>query len=169
MNKSRKLLINKIDTFFELPKEEQREVLVHLYEERQLTWSKIADILGTYLNKVTRLANKLEIKFRTRSENQALALKTGRHKHPSKGGHKEETKVKISESTYENWKNKSQEERDRLKSIAVENWNNKSDKEIKEFSKELVILDKKASTKKISNKILNQDIFEVIDLLPQNS
>ena len=42
-----------------------------------------------------------------------------------------------------------------------------SDKEIKEFSKELVILDKKASTKKISNKILNQDIFEVIDLLPQ--
>ena len=42
-----------------------------------------------------------------------------------------------------------------------------SDKEIKVFSKELVILDKKASTKNISNKILNQDIFEVIDLLPQ--
>jgi site-specific DNA-methyltransferase (adenine-specific) len=43
-----------------------------------------------------------------------------------------------------------------------------SEKEIKIFSKELVFLNKKTSAKKIVNKILNQDIFEVVDLLPQN-
>jgi site-specific DNA-methyltransferase (adenine-specific) len=42
-----------------------------------------------------------------------------------------------------------------------------SEKEIKKFSKELVFLNKKTSVKKIKNRILNQDIFEVIDLLPQ--
>jgi len=43
-----------------------------------------------------------------------------------------------------------------------------SEKEIKRFSKELVFLDKKTPAKKIINRILNQDIFEVVDLLPQN-
>ena len=43
-----------------------------------------------------------------------------------------------------------------------------SQKEITKFSKELVYLDKKTSAKQIKNRILNQDIFEVVDLLPQN-
>lgn len=43
-----------------------------------------------------------------------------------------------------------------------------SEIEIKKFSKELLTINKIASVKKIKNKILNQDIFEVIDLLPEN-
>lgn len=42
-----------------------------------------------------------------------------------------------------------------------------SEKEIIQLSKELVTVTKKTSVKEITNKIINQDIFEVLDLLPQ--
>jgi site-specific DNA-methyltransferase (adenine-specific) len=43
-----------------------------------------------------------------------------------------------------------------------------SEKEIKSFSKKLLLLDKNVTANKIKNKIINQDIFDAIDLLPEN-
>lgn len=43
-----------------------------------------------------------------------------------------------------------------------------SNKEIKKISKQLVTLDKTASTEEFTNRTINQDIFEAIDFLPDN-
>jgi len=43
-----------------------------------------------------------------------------------------------------------------------------SNKELSKFSKRLVVLNKKASVKKITNKTINQDVFSAIDFLPDN-
>ena len=43
-----------------------------------------------------------------------------------------------------------------------------SNKEIAKFNKRLVSLDKKASIKEITNSTINQDVFSVIDFLPDN-
>lgn len=124
-----KSLESKISKYFSsLPEQEKKDTLNTLYHDYELSWGAIAEMAGTYTNKILREAKKLKIKFRDKSEAQKTALKSNRHKHPTKGTkHSEKTKTKISEGVHESWKNLTPEEKEERSRIAREQWKNMSE------------------------------------------
>lgn len=105
-----------------------------LYHKRGMSWGEIAKIVGTYPNRIRRDAKYLGIKSRTKSEAQALALKEGRHPHPTEGKeHSETTKIKISDAMADSWDNLTDEQREERSQIGKEQWSKKSPQEIAEF------------------------------------
>ena len=66
----------------------------HYYEDKK-SWKEIAELLGTYPNRVRRDATKLGIESRTKSDAQKIALSEGKAEHPTAGKKQsEETKMK---------------------------------------------------------------------------
>ena len=73
-----------------------KEFLIKEYLENKRSFSSIAKQLGTYPNKIRRPAISMGIQPRDKASAQKNALKSGRHKHPTKGkGHSQKTKEKI--------------------------------------------------------------------------
>ncbi len=73
------------------------EFVINKYADNESTYS-IAKELGTYPKKIERILKKNNIKLRSKSESQKLALKAGRCEHPTKGKKRsEEKKINISE------------------------------------------------------------------------
>jgi very-short-patch-repair endonuclease len=98
------------------------EYVINRYNENQSTYS-IAKELNTYPKKIERILKKNNIKIRSKSESQKLALKNGRTKHPTKGKVRtEEEKLNISEGVYRNWQNKSEEEKQKISEQAKKRW-----------------------------------------------
>jgi very-short-patch-repair endonuclease len=109
-------------------------------EYSKRSFADIAKELGTYANAVRRLAIKLGIKPKDKSEAQAQALKSGRHGHPTKGRERSaKERIAISEGVAKSWKNLTEDEynerveqgrqqwanmtkteRDRLQTLAME-------------------------------------------------
>ena len=109
-----------------------REYLIEQYVNSKRSFADIASEFNTYPNKIRREAIRFGIKPRDKSNAQKNALKSGRHKHPTKGTQRsKETKIKISNRVSENWKNISQEEYDRRIKQAQKRWENmpQSDKD----------------------------------------
>ena len=74
------------------------------YHEDNKSWKEIADMLGTYPNRVRRDAKKLGVVSRNKSDAQKVALSEGKVCHPTAGKKQsEETKLKISESQGKIW------------------------------------------------------------------
>lgn len=91
---------------------EKKRQLNQLYHNDNKSWEQIATDMGTYPNKIRRLATKLGIKSKTQSEAQVASLATGRREHPTAGKQRtEETKIKISESQAKIWENLTKQER----------------------------------------------------------
>jgi len=83
---------------------------------------------------VRRDAIRLGVKGRTKSEAQALALSTGRHKHPTRGKKRpDDVRVKISESVSDDWENMPPEEREAKRQEGRERWAKMSDVDKAEF------------------------------------
>ena len=98
------------------------EFVINKYADNESTYS-IAKELGTYPKKIERILKKNNIKLRSKSESQKLALKAGRCEHPTKGKKRtEEEKVNISEGVYNNWQNKTKEERKEISRKAKQRW-----------------------------------------------
>lgn len=117
-----------------MSQEEKYKFLHGQYEVDNLSWGEIAENCGTYSNKIRRDAKKLGIKSKSRAEAQSLALKNGRHKHPTKGTkHSEETLLKISEKLANSWDNISDAEREKRSETARKQWNEKTEEEKKQF------------------------------------
>lgn len=115
-----------------------KEWLEEQYASR--SFADIAKEVGSYSNAVRRLAIKLGIKARDKSEAQAQALKSGRHGHPTRGRKRSaDEKIAISEGVAKSWKNLTEDEyndrveqgrqqwanmsktdRDRLQNLAME-------------------------------------------------
>lgn len=128
---SLKQLIKQIDNF---NTDVQKSILSDLYNTHNLSWPEIAELADSYPNKIRRLANKLGIKSRTRNEAQSVAIKTNRHKHPTKGvGHKESAKVKISDNISAYFDKMTDKEREKLSKRAKALWDKKSDLEKKQL------------------------------------
>ena len=107
----------------------------HYYEDKK-SWKEIAELLGTYPNRVRRDATKLGIESRTKSDAQKIALSEGKAEHPTAGKKQsEETKMKISESQGKVWDNLSEKEREHRSKIGTESWNKKTNEEKDEFFK----------------------------------
>jgi very-short-patch-repair endonuclease len=134
MNKLPKSLVNKANQYSELSDTKKSELLDSLYNDYSLSWSNIAKLCGTYPNKVRRDAKSFDIESRSKSEAQSLALKTGRHSHPTKDkGHSEETKIQISDKVADIWDSLSENEKSKRRLDALKRWNEKSPEEIAEF------------------------------------
>tara|TARA_R110000765_G_scaffold77281_5_gene151844 strand:+ start:192 stop:971 length:780 start_codon:yes stop_codon:yes gene_type:complete len=98
--------------------------VVKQYGENFSTYS-IAKELDTYPKKIERILKKNGIKLRSRSEAQALAIKSGRAKHPTEGTERsDEQKLKISEGKANHWKNMSKEDREAVSQASKERWDN---------------------------------------------
>jgi very-short-patch-repair endonuclease len=121
-------------SYDELTKEEKKKILKQEYVEELNSFAEIAKKHNTYANKLRRDAIKFELPVRSKSEAQSIALKSGRHDHPTKGKNRsEETKQKIGMSVLESWENISEEELLRRKNLALENWNKLSEQEKKDI------------------------------------
>ena len=82
MNNSLRLLAKKYNTLTDTQK---KAFLNEAYHGADLSYPVIAEACGTYANKVRRDGVRLGIKSKDKSQAQKTALKSGRHKHPTKG------------------------------------------------------------------------------------
>jgi very-short-patch-repair endonuclease len=105
-------------------------LLQQLYINKQKSFADIAQDYDTYPNKVRRDAKKFNIQIRNKAEAQKNALRTGKHKHPTKGIQRPQTvKNKIGESVMTSWENLSAKELDVRKQKCKENWAKLSEEE----------------------------------------
>lgn len=106
---------------------EKRSFLLKYYENSKKSFKDIADMCGTYSNKLRRDAIKFNIKIRDKSEAQRNALKTGKAPHPTKGKQRsEDTKNKIGMSVLNSWENMDDKTLEKRKKKAKQNWENLS-------------------------------------------
>ena len=125
MTKLPKSLQSIADNFDEAEEKKQFKFINDCYTKRDMSYSEIAEICGTYPNKIRRLHKKGGGEPRSRSSAQSLALSQGRHAHPTKGkGHSLESKQKIGESMSKVWDELSPEELEYRKQIGREVWDN---------------------------------------------
>lgn len=107
---------------------EKKHLLVQQYEKNNKSFQDIAQMFGTYANKVRRDAIKYGIKIRDKSNAQKNALKTGKATHPTKGvSRSEETKNKIGISVMKSWEDLDAQTLQKRKDTAKKNWENLSE------------------------------------------
>jgi very-short-patch-repair endonuclease len=112
---------------------DKQKLLTKLYIDQGLSFHDIATQLDTYPNKVRRDAMKFQIPIRDKSTAQQNALKTGKHKHPTKG-HKrsEQVKNKIGKSVMDSYESLPDDQKDIRKEKARQRWDSLSEDEKKE-------------------------------------
>lgn len=104
-----------------------KEYIHKHYIELQKSPPQIAEELGTYSNKVRRAIIKYGYSLRDRSEAQAIALQSGRQKHPTQGkSHDDVTKRKIAVSMSKSLEKMSPEKKAKKAKKAADNWAQKS-------------------------------------------
>lgn len=107
--------------------------VIKKYSENFSTYS-IAKELDTYPKKIERILKKNGIKLRSKSEAQALAIKSGRAKHPTEGKERSaEQKLKISEGKAKHWQGMSKEDRDAVSKAAKDRWDNIPPEKLREM------------------------------------
>ncbi len=107
---------------------EKFETLNTLYVTNKLSIQKVADVYDLYPNKIRRDLKKFGIQIRTKSDAQKNALKTGTHKHPTKGTKRSaETKQKIGESVIQSWNDIDEKELIIRKQKAKQLWEKRSE------------------------------------------
>jgi very-short-patch-repair endonuclease len=110
-------------TYDSLSDKEKNNLLNKLYVQDKISFADIASAYGTYANKIRRDAKKFNISIRDKSEAQKNALKTGKHKHPTKGQQRDEsTKNKIGRAVMNSWDNLSDKELEERKQKAKQKW-----------------------------------------------
>jgi very-short-patch-repair endonuclease len=119
-------------SFDKLDSAEKSSVLENMYLNQKKSFADIAAELGTYPNKIRREIVSLNIPIRDKSDAQKNALKSGKHKHPTKGQNRsEETKNKIGVGVMNSWDSLDDESLNKRKLKAKEAWE-KLDEEAKQ-------------------------------------
>lgn len=104
--------------------------IIKLYTQDMKSCQEIAEKYGTYSQRIRRLLLKHGIQMRDKSKAQSNALKSGRHKHPTRGTTmKLETKIKLSASMQEIWNNMPEEEYQRRVDASKARWNEMPEEE----------------------------------------
>lgn len=123
-------LSRKVKEYNTLTDAAKKSLLNNLYVKRQMSFPQIAELVGTYPNKIRRDAKKLGIPIRSTAQAQAVALKSGRHSHPTEGKqHSQASKLKISNKMATTWAELTDEEREYRSQIGREHWESLSDEE----------------------------------------
>jgi very-short-patch-repair endonuclease len=111
---------------------DKQKMLRSLYIDQNLSFHDIATELNTYANKVRRDAIKFQIPIRDKSTAQQNALKTGKHKHPTKGSKRsDQVKNKIGKSVMDSYENLPDDQKDIRKEKAKQRWDSLSQDEQK--------------------------------------
>ena len=106
-----------------LSQKQKTEIIYDLYVNKKKSFAEIADIYSTYPNKILRDAKSFNIPIRDKSQAQKSALKTGKHKHPTKGKERSEiVKNKIGKSVMNSWESLDEQELNKRKNTAKKNW-----------------------------------------------
>lgn len=120
-----------MSTNYDSLNENQKKSLIEKdYINNHLSFADMAQKYNTYSNKILRDAKKFNIKIRSKTEAQKNALKTGKHKHPTKGkARSNDEKTKIGMSLVKTWDNMDEKTKEKRKQKARDQWNNMSDDE----------------------------------------
>lgn len=107
---------------------QRKQLLNELYIKNKLSFNDIANQYHTYANKLRRDAKKFNIKIRDKSQAQKNALKTGKHKHPTKGKERpSSTKAKIGKGVMKSWDSLSDTELKARRDKSRANWETMDD------------------------------------------
>ena len=88
-----------------LSKEEKLKFITEHYINQNLSFNKVAELANVAPSTIKRDSKLLGVPARNKSQAQSNALKTGVHKHPTKGTVRpEETKKQISDKVFDAWK-----------------------------------------------------------------
>ena len=119
-------------SYSNLPISEREKIIRKLYLQDKQSFADIADQYGTYANKIRRDAVSFNIPIRDKSSAQKNALKSGKHKHPTKGKPRSvEDKQKIGMGVLKSWDALDEQELQQRKDKSKELWN-KLDQNTKE-------------------------------------
>lgn len=150
------------DSYSNLDKNQKKEVLEKLYIKEKLSFADIAAKYNTYANKIRRDAITFKIPIRDKAQAQKNALKTGKHKHPTKGQQRtQETKDKIGNSVMKSWDELNDQELNQRKEksrLAWEKLDNDAKKNLVRLANNAVRETSKVGSKLekfILNKLLN--------------
>lgn len=123
-----------------MPDKEKEALIRKMYLNEKKSFADIAKTFQTYANRIRRDAVNFRIPIRNKSEAQSNALKSGKHKHPTKGQSRtEETKSKIGLGVLQSWENLDEKTINERKQKSLAAWN-----KLDENSKQNLI--KKANT-----------------------
>lgn len=112
----------------QLSDSEKQKLIKQMYEDKKMSLGDIADVLETYPNKIRRDANRFNIPLRDKSVAQKNALKTGKHKHPTKGTKRDSDTInKIGLGVMQSWAELSDQEKDARSQKAKQQWDSMSD------------------------------------------
>jgi very-short-patch-repair endonuclease len=102
---------------------DKKKMLYDLYVEKNMSFQDIAIELKTYANKIRRDAIRFKINPRDKSSAQKNALKTGKHKHPTKGTKRsDKTKDQIGTSVMKAWEATPNKKKQQRKKLAKKAW-----------------------------------------------
>ena len=100
-----------------------KEFIIDQYTNKNKSTYEIAQELKTYPNKIRRALNALGVSLRDKSKAQTIAIKSGRHEHPTKGKKRTESeKVAISNGMATYWDEMEDKERKRRSKISKKQW-----------------------------------------------
>jgi very-short-patch-repair endonuclease len=98
------------------------EYILKAYDQNKSTYD-IAKEFNTYPGKIRRILIKYGKILRSKSEAQKNALKTGKHKHPTKGHRRPEAiRIRISAGVSKAWDNLSETDKQQRIEFAREQW-----------------------------------------------
>ena len=143
------------------------QLIINQYRDKKSA-SEIAEILGTYPNKILRILKKNNEPIRDRKESQQEVLKSGRSKHPTKGLKvKDSTKNKISDGVSSSWKTKDKKDLEEFRKGAKERWDKMSVEKKMEFYRKAgeklrIASIEGSAAEKFLHKELQNDGYEVI-------
>ena len=107
-----------------------KEYIIEQYTVQNKSTYEIAPDLKTYPNKIRRALNTLGVTLRDKSKAQTVAIKSGRHEHPTKGKKRTEAeKVAISNGMASYWDEMEDKERERRSQLSKKQWREMSDED----------------------------------------
>lgn len=110
--------------------------IIDMYVNQNLSTHIIAKKFNTYPNKIRRIIKGSGYELKDRRDAQLAALESGRQTHPTRGKKRDlNTKTKISESVHKNWKEISEEERQKRVEKSQDQWNSMTEAEREELRK----------------------------------
>ena len=109
--------------------------IISLYRDSKKSMCEIAEMLGTYPNKIRRTLIKHGVEILDKSESQKNALRQGRSKIPTKGRKRtKEERLKISKQLQKHWQYMDEKKYEEIKNNAKKKWYSMSEYERKRMS-----------------------------------
>lgn len=119
-------------SYSNLSEPEKKKIITQLYVDKQKSFADIAKEYDTYANKIRRDAVSFNLPIRDKSAAQKNALKTGKHKHPTKGLKRtDEEKNKIGLGVMKSWEDLDDATLESRKQKSKESWD-KMDQDTKQ-------------------------------------